>query len=739
MGEDPRRLPTPQRTRIGASAPGPEDAAAGFAATEGSRSTAGALQLQLLGGFSVRRATDSGPILGWQRRTAKTLIKLLACQPTHGLHREEILELMWPGADLDSGLNSFGKALHAARRALEPDLPPRRGSSYLRLVDSMLSLDTELVEIDADRFEHLAQLALKGEDEQCYVTALESYSGRLLPEDLYEEWCEERRRNLAELQISLLSALSTLLARRGAFSEAADRLRDALQQDASRENLHRRLMRMYIQMGTPDLAVRQFHVCEDALRRQLDLSPEEETVALYRHLVSARTGQDRSQPADPSPANARPAARQPTAPPLTASGPTPRAVGKTAPAAASASQTSRPRATISGPAVTPIIGRERALEHLLGLLRDRQEPVARTVIITGEAGVGKTRFLQELAARAGEEGAAVLWGGAGGHAQRFGYGAFSIALEAYAGRCSDAEREVLARRYPALGRLVPSLGGQETARFAERGGAEDQPDVLQAIVRLLTDLGRTRPVLLVVGDLSDADHFSLDLLRYLAHLAMYRPWLIAGAVREEEAEDPDLRRLIASTLQEDTCVRFELGCLSREQCDALVRARLERRHASPRLLETIYARSRGNPLFVEELVDEFLQASQPAPGLREAAAEAPPGRARMLATMQLATMPATVRRVLELASLVSAPIISLEQLRAASAALEPPIPEAALFDALDHALRTRVLEERKMGYAFRYPVVRAALANALSRHRRAQLLDAVNTESGDNDQIRLIE
>jgi predicted ATPase len=389
--------------------------------------------------------------------------------------------------------------------------------------------------------------------------------------------------------------------------------------------------------------------------------------------------------------------------------------------------------------VPPLIGRERALERLLGLLRDRKEPVPRTVIITGEAGVGKTRLLQELAARAGEEGAAVLWGGGGGHAQRFGYGAFSIALEAYAGRCSDAEREILARRYPALGRLVPSLGGQERARLAELGSAEDQPDVLQAIVRLLTDLGRTRPVLLVVGDLSDADHLSLDLLRYLAHLAMHRPWLIVGAVREEEAEDPDLRRLIASTLQEETCLRFELGCLSREQCDALVHARLELRHASPRLLETIYARSRGNPLFVKELVDEFLQASQPALGLREAAAEAPPGRARMLATMQLATMPATVRRVLELASLVSAPIISLEQLRAALAALEPPIPEAALFDALDHALRTRVLEEREAGYAFRYPVVRSALANALSRHRRAQLLDALNTESGDNNQIRLIE
>ena len=87
------------------------------------------LQLRLLGGFHAERADGGWPVSGWQRRTAKTLTKLLATTPGHRLHREQVLEILWPEVDPESALNSFGKALHAARHALEPELPPRESSS----------------------------------------------------------------------------------------------------------------------------------------------------------------------------------------------------------------------------------------------------------------------------------------------------------------------------------------------------------------------------------------------------------------------------------------------------------------------------------------------------------------------------------------------------------------------------------------------------------------------------------
>ncbi len=80
------------------------------------------LEIRLLGLFRV--AVDGVPLeeRRWGRRAAKQLIKILALQPRHQLHREQLMELLWPAEDADAAANSLHKALHAARRALEPDL-----------------------------------------------------------------------------------------------------------------------------------------------------------------------------------------------------------------------------------------------------------------------------------------------------------------------------------------------------------------------------------------------------------------------------------------------------------------------------------------------------------------------------------------------------------------------------------------------------------------------------------------
>jgi predicted ATPase len=85
-----------------------------------------------------------------------------------------------------------------------------------------------------------------------------------------------------------------------------------------------------------------------------------------------------------------------------------------------------------------------------------------------------------------------------------------------------------------------------------------------------------------------------------------------------------------------------------------------------------------------------------------------------------------MRRVLRLAAAASATEISLSELRTGAATLEPPISDAALFDALDEALQKRILEERNSGYAFRHPLFRSALYQDLPRHRRDQLRAALS-------------
>jgi DNA-binding SARP family transcriptional activator len=619
-------------------------------------------------------------------------MKLLATCPGHALHREQILDALWPGVDAESTLNSFGKALHAARRAIEPELLPRQSSAYLRLTDSMVMLNTEHTVIDADRFEYLAEDALRRRDISAYRKALAAYGGELLPEDRYADWCTVRRGFLTELHVRLLLGLADATEKSGAYDESADCLREVLKLEPTREEVHRRLMRLFAELGTPDQSVRQFHLCEQVLRRELALAPQHETVSLYHDVLASQIpDRTRLPQGDREP----PAPRQPQLAELSLRG--------------------------------PFVGRERALAHLSEQL-SRGAHGPGMILLSGEAGVGKTRLLEEFATTAGRLGAAVLWGGTGAHASYFAAGPFAVALEGYAASRPQAERNELADLYPALARFVPSIA----ASSRHRAPAPDPHAVILAIARLLTEVARSRRVLLVLGDLHELDPSSLDVLRYLAHLAVRRPWLLIGTVRDEEVETgTELRRMIDATMRARLCERVAVQSLSRSDCDQLVRASLPGRQAGTELLQQIYTRSRGNPLFIEELVRELHQASElmftDGHGLESAwVPSRVPARVRHLATARLAQVDETMRRVLGLAAAASATEISLSELRTGAATLEPPISDASLFEALDEALRKRILEEGNSGYAFRHPLFRSAVYHDLPRHRRDQLRAALS-------------
>jgi DNA-binding SARP family transcriptional activator len=526
------------------------------------------LRVELLGGFRVERTGVARPVSGWQRRTAKTLTKLLATHPCHRLHREQVMEILWRDVELESALNSFGKTLHAARRALEPELLPRESSAYLPLTDSMVALDTERVWIDADHFEHLAESALREGDVAAYECALAAYGGELLPEDRYEDWCAERRDHLAALHIQLLLALAHAYEERGAHSASAARLREVLQHDPTREDTHRRLMALYASLGARDQAMRQFQICEDALKRELDLAPEQSTVELHREIQA-----DRIPSRVPSP-----------------------------------EPDSGPVKTVHRPTAeqrAPLVGRDSVLRRLGEELTRAEDGKGGMIVVAGEAGIGKTRLVEELAAEARQRGAAVLWGGSGAHANHLAYGPFAVALEGYVASRPDAERSDLAQRFPPLVHFVPSLGiGTESQPLTDRSA--DELYLAPAIVRLLTALAGVQPVLLVLGDLHCLHPSSLNLLEYLAQLASHRRWLIVGTRRDEGLEgEPTLSRMIATTEREGLCTQLELQPLNRDDCAELVRAMLPAGGADDAIVDHVYARSLGNPLFVEELLREM--------------------------------------------------------------------------------------------------------------------------------------
>src|SRR5215213_1599717 len=152
------------------------------------------LEIRLLGPFRV--AVDGRAVeeRRWSRRKPALLVKLLALQPHHQLHREQAMELLWPDAGVEVAGNNLHKAVHMARRALEPALESAADSHFIITQNQQVLLRApRKLWIDVDEFEQRASRAVKAADVEAYEAALALYAGDLLLEDPYEDWVVPRR------------------------------------------------------------------------------------------------------------------------------------------------------------------------------------------------------------------------------------------------------------------------------------------------------------------------------------------------------------------------------------------------------------------------------------------------------------------------------------------------------------------------------------------------------------------
>ena len=126
---------------------GPERAAAEQQRGPRSRGASGgepeAVRIWLLGGFRVSVGSRSIGEEEWRLKKAGSLLKLLALAEGHRMHREQAMELLWPGLDPEAALNNLHYALHVARRTLEPAAPANTASRYLLLRRDLLTLCPE--------------------------------------------------------------------------------------------------------------------------------------------------------------------------------------------------------------------------------------------------------------------------------------------------------------------------------------------------------------------------------------------------------------------------------------------------------------------------------------------------------------------------------------------------------------------------------------------------------------------
>jgi DNA-binding SARP family transcriptional activator/TolB-like protein len=222
----------------------------------------------------------------WTRRKAKTLIKILALESARELHRDQLVERLWPELEPSLGQNNLHKTLHAARRALEPQLEPGSPSRFLITVDQRLALRAPAeLQVDAIDFEQAAGLALATPLIATLNAALQLYRGELLPEDRYEDWAAASRERLAQRYGELLDRLGRLHEAAEDHPAAMEVWQKAVQADPCNETAHRGLMLAYAASGRRHLAIGQYRACVEELRRQLETEPEATTTALYERIL----------------------------------------------------------------------------------------------------------------------------------------------------------------------------------------------------------------------------------------------------------------------------------------------------------------------------------------------------------------------------------------------------------------------------------------------------------------------
>lgn len=248
------------------------------------------LDIRTLGGFRLQR--DQEPINegAWEGKQPKLLLKALVA---HGgeAPKDVLLEDLWPEGAPEVTEKNFRVSLHRLRKALEPELDRDFGSSYIHSDNGLLALDPELCRVDVTEFLSLYEAGENQEEQgnpdqaiSWYKKAAALYGGDFLAEEPYLPWAEERREELRGTYLDLLERLSLLYEKRGTLGRAIDYCKKAIQADPVLEPTYRRLMTLYARRGMRSEALKTFEACRQALARELDITPDKVTTAIFRKI-----------------------------------------------------------------------------------------------------------------------------------------------------------------------------------------------------------------------------------------------------------------------------------------------------------------------------------------------------------------------------------------------------------------------------------------------------------------------
>lgn len=240
------------------------------------------LVVELLGGLRV--STDAGREIRIASRKARAVLACLALRAGMPIGRDHLAALLWDESDAELARASLRQALAALRR----DLPDEAATALVSDMTSV-ALDPATVTSDLQRFRDL----VRDGSPHALAEAAERYSGELLlgfdaRSAAFEAWIDEHRRALRREWSQALQRSASQCLAAADLAGATQVLARLVAVEPANEIAQRDLMEVYARQGLYTEALRQFRVCSEALRRDLDVAPEPATQALFRDILRRR-------------------------------------------------------------------------------------------------------------------------------------------------------------------------------------------------------------------------------------------------------------------------------------------------------------------------------------------------------------------------------------------------------------------------------------------------------------------
>ncbi len=247
------------------------------------------LQVFTLGRFALATGGHGLAVEKWQRKQALSLLKYLVAHLGRAIHREALIEHLWPEVEESRGWGRLKVTVYFLRQQLRA---AGMDEDVVATAEKAYVLRREAVWLDAEIFESrvaegCAHQRRRQWDEalRCFDEARRMYRGDYMAEDIYDDTFALQRERLREICLEMLAGMAECHAACGRYGEAVQVCRNALVHDPCRENVHRALMSHLVRLGHTDAAVAQYHLCERVLARELEVEPMSETRRLYRRIL----------------------------------------------------------------------------------------------------------------------------------------------------------------------------------------------------------------------------------------------------------------------------------------------------------------------------------------------------------------------------------------------------------------------------------------------------------------------